>query len=315
MDPKQEQEPQEPVLHEFQASEVRLCYWDWRRDLAGREATIFLAHATGFHARVWDPVVAHLPDRHVIAVDQRGHGRSGKTPILNWHQLGRDLEELVRHLDLEGAIGVGHSMGGHALTEAAAACPGAFRRLLLIDPVIASPGDYGEWELREGADGEKIEGGWSVDLLDGEPHPTARRKNRFESPQEMFERFEHRHPYSLFDRAALRAYCEHGLLPAPDGDGFVLACSPDTEAGIYMTSRTDPGVHEAVRALRVPVVVLRAKSSSHREGIMDFTTSPTWSGLAGEFPNGTDVYLPEWTHFLPMQAPGLVAEYVLGSKP
>lgn len=305
----------EPVPHDFQASEVRLCYWEWRPELAGREATILFAHATGFHARVWDPVVAALPDRHVIALDQRGHGRSGKVPIAHWHQLGRDLEELVRHLELEGAVGVGHSMGGHAITEAAAACAGAFRRLLLIDPVIAAPGDYGEGQLHPGLEGGETPGGWSVDLPGGESHPTARRKNRFASPREMFERFEHRPPYSLFDPAALRAYCDYGLLPAPDGDGFVLACPPATEASIYMTSRTDPGVHEAVRAVRIPVVVLRARGSEHRQGVMDFTTSPTWSGLAAEFPNGTDVYLPEWTHFLPMQAPALVAEYVLGSRP
>ncbi len=294
-----------PTEHRFSGSEVELCWFEWRADLAGREPTIFLAHATGFHARVWDQLIAHLGDRHVISVDQRGHGRSQKLLIEDWAVLGKDLAELVTHLGLEGAIGVGHSMGGHALTEAAAACPSAFHRLLLVDPVIASPADYS-------AD-YRAAGGWSVDLMNGDVHPTAKRKNRFASPDAMFERFRDRHPFSLFEPDVLRDYCEFGLLPAEDGDGYVLACPPAIEASIYMTSRTNPDVHKAVRAVDVPVVVLRARSADSREGLMDFTTSPTWAGLAAEFRQGTDVHLSELTHFMPMQDPKRIAGYVLGS--
>ena len=84
-----------------------------------REASLLLAHATGFHARCWDQVIAHLGERHVIAVDQRGHGRSDKMPITDWRVLGEDLDALVRALELRDLVGVGHSMGGHAMVEAA----------------------------------------------------------------------------------------------------------------------------------------------------------------------------------------------------
>jgi lipase len=293
----------EPALHRARF-EVELAWFEWRAELAGREPTIFFAHATGFHARVWDPVIARMPDRHVVAVDQRGHGRSEKVEIRDWHDLGQDLAALVEHLGLADAVGVGHSMGGHALVAAAAQWPGSFRRLLLVDPVIASPDDYPDHE-----------GGWTIDLPGGGPHPTSKRKNRFASPDAMFERFRDRHPYSLFEPAALRAYCDYGLLPAPDGDGFVLACPPAVEASIYMTSRTNPAIHDAVRAIDVPVTVLRARSAEHREGIMDFTTSPTWTSLADEFHRGTDVYLPHLSHFIPMQDSQLTAGYVLGARP
>jgi lipase len=291
-----------PTLHRYRGSSAELAFFEWRADLAGRAPVVLFAHATGFHARVWDELIAHLGARHVLSVDQRGHGRSENAPITHWRQLGEDLAELVAHLGLEAAIGVGHSMGGHAMVEAAAANPGAFQRLVLIDPVIASPGDYQE-------------GGWLVDLAGDQPHPTSKRKNRFASPDEMFERFRDRHPYSLFEPRALRDYCDYGLLPAADGDGWVLACPPATEASIYMTSRTNPGVYDAIRALEVPVTVLRARGAERREGVMDFTTSPTWAGLAGEFRRGRDVELPDLTHFMPMQAPALIAEYVRGARP
>jgi len=277
---------------------VELAWFEWRSDLRGSEPTILLAHATGFHARVWDQTIRALGDRHVIAVDQRGHGRSEKTEIDHWNVFGRDLAAFVRHLDLRDVIGVGHSMGGHAMVEAAAACAGRFRALVLIDPVIASPGDYGE-------------GGWKISSLAGEKHPTAKRKNHFSSPQEMFERFESRAPYVVFEREALRDYCDWGLLPAPDGNGLLLACPPETEASVYMTSRTNPGVYTSVRAVKVPVLVLRAKVPPPDREAMDFSSSPTWPGLVNEFERGREVWFEDRTHFLPMEIPGRVAELIL----
>jgi pimeloyl-ACP methyl ester carboxylesterase len=75
---------------------VELAYFEWRRELRGREAPILMVHATGFHARVWDQVIRHLGERHVISVDQRGHGRSQKTEITHWKAFGRDLAAFVR---------------------------------------------------------------------------------------------------------------------------------------------------------------------------------------------------------------------------
>lgn len=296
------EEPNDPTQREIRANGTRLVCFEWGHAVAGGEPSILFVHATGFHARVWDQVIHRLGGRHAIAVDQRGHGRSEKRPIRHWRELGEDLAALVRALGLHGAVGVGHSMGGHALTDAAAACPWAFRRLLLIDPVIMSPEGYAR-------------GGWKADALHGEMHPTAKRKNRFRSPDEMFERFRDRLPYSLFQPAALRDYCHWGLLPAPDGDGCVLACPPETEASVYMTSLTNPGVHDSVRALEIPVTILRARESSGDLGVMDFTSSPTWPGLVHEFRHGSEVYLPDHTHFLPMEAPDVVAGYVREGEP
>ena len=293
----------EPSEHRARVNGVELAYFEWGGHARGALPSILFVHATGFHARVFDRLIGHLGDRHVVSVDQRGHGRSGeKVPIRHWRDMGNDLTALVRELALEGAVGVGHSMGGHAIVDAAAGCPGAFARLVLIDPVIASPGDYPG-------------GGWKAEHLPGGVHPTARRKNRFASPQAMFERFRDRSPYSLFEPDALRDYCEHGLLPAPDGDGYVLACPPEVEASVYMTSRTNPGIYDSIRALDVPVLILRAREGSGDGGTMDFTSSPTWPGLVGEFRRGRDVYLADRTHFLPMEAPALVARYVLEEPP
>lgn len=291
-----------PEEHRVRVNGVELAYFEWRPELRGRDGPILLVHATGFHARVWDQTICHLGERHVIAVDQRGHGRSEKVGIRHWNVFGRDLAALVIALDLTDIVGVGHSMGGHAMTEAAVACAGRFRRLLLIDPVIASPGDYGDAD-------------WVLRALGGETHPTVKRKNRFASPEEMYERFRRRPPYTGFEPAALHDYCQYGVLPAGDGDGYVLACPPEIEASIYMTSRTNGAVYDSIRTVEVPVTILRAKSPPAERDVMDFESSPTWPGLVGEFKDAREVYLPDNTHFLPMEAPELVAEYVLGRRP
>lgn len=286
-----------PSEGRVRAQGIELAYFEWYPERRGRGPTLLLAHATGFHARVWDAMISHLGERHVIAVDQRGHGRSDKTPITHWRVFGQDLAALVQALDLRDVVGVGHSMGGHAMVEAAAACPERFRRLVLIDPVIASPADYGE-------------GGWTISGLGGQPHPTARRKARFDSPQAMIERFRDRAPFSLFRPDALRDYCTYGLLPAEDGDGFVLACPPAIEASIYMTSRSNPNVYRAIRGLDLPVLVLRAKAPPPDREVMDFASSPTWPGLVHELRQGREIHFPDHTHFLPMEIPERIAALV-----
>ncbi len=287
-----------PAEHRTHVNGIEVAFFEWGASVRGREATLLLAHATGFHARCWDQVVRHVGDRHVIALDQRGHGRSAKTEITHWKVFGEDLAAFVCALDLRDVVGVGHSMGGHAMADAAAACPDRFRRLVLIDPVIASPEHYEA-------------GGWVVATLGDFQHPTAKRKNRFTSPQEMFDRFKDRMPYSLFHPEALRDYCTYGLLPAADGAGFVLACPPATEAAIYMTSHTNAAVHESIRAIEIPVLVLRAKVPPPERSVMDFTSSPTWPGLAGEFRKGREIYFADRTHFLPMEIPEAVAALIL----
>lgn len=286
-----------PSEHRVALPGVELAYFEWRAELRDRGPTLLLAHATGFHARCWDAVVRRLPERHVVSVDQRGHGRSQKTEITHWRVFGEDLRDFADALDLRDVLGVGHSMGGHAMVEAAAARPERFRRLVLIDPVIASPETYGE-------------GGWTITLADGGPHPTAKRKRHFGSPEEMIERFRDRVPYSVFHPEALRDYCVYGLLRASEG-GYELACPPETEAAIYMTSRTNPGVFDSVDRLDLPVLVLRAKEPPPERDLMDFSSSPTWPGLAKRLRQGREIHFPHDTHFLPMEIPDKISALIL----
>jgi lipase len=282
----------QPLLNHVQANGTSLAFFEWRADLQGDEPTLLMVHATGFHGRVWDPVIARFPNRHIIALEQRGHGRSQTpelTEITDWVVFGRDLAAFVAALDLNGLIGIGHSMGSYALIQAAAFETGRFERLVLIDPTIFDPVLY-----------------HGPALGHDEQHPAAKRLNRFASAQAMIERFADRPPYSWFAKEALRDYCEHALLPAPEGIDFVLACHPRTEASIYMTARRSPAIFASVLALQIPVLLVRARLPEIGSK-PDFKSSPTWPGLVSTFQNAREIYLPHRTHLVPMEDPILIA--------
>lgn len=282
-----------PALRRLDLGDVELAYFEWLG--SGDGPTVLMVHATGFHARCWDGVIRALGGGfpRILALDMRGHGRSQKKPPYDWRQFGIDLAAFAEALDLDGAVGVGHSMGGHCVVQAAAAHPRRFSRLVLVDPVILDPQSYGSLPT----------------FASAQDHPVSRRRDRWPSAAAMVERFRDRHPFSLWRPEVLADYCRHGLNPAPNGDGFVLGCPPLVEAAIYLGSASRD-IASLFAKVTQPTAVLRARRKAERDGAMDFSQSPTWEGLAAALPNGRDVYLPELTHFIPMQRPDLVAAHI-----
>ena len=126
----------------------------------------------------------------------------------------------------------------------------------------------------------------------------------------MFDAFANRAPFDVWDRATLWDYCQYGLLPNPDGDGFVLACPPRIEAATYMGGPGDRQTYDDIHAIDFPVRVMRARPRDPN-GPMDMSSSVTFPELWKHFKRGEDVSLPEMTHFIPMQDPGLVARHIL----
>jgi len=215
----------------------------------------------------------------------RGHGRrSISTPPIPWPDFAQDVLAVARHFDLRGAIGIGHSMGGHSLVSAAIANPAIFGALLLVDPVIMA---------REAYHAPPLDYAY-----------IARRRNRFASAGEMLERFRSRLPFSSWRPEVLRSYCDYGL--RPDGDAFVLACPPAVEAAIYARSRApENDLYGGMPKVEIPVTVLRAGATKRSTGL-DLDASPTGPEVASCFPRGREVFLPDRNHYIPMEAPELV---------
>jgi non-heme chloroperoxidase len=89
---------------------VEIFYKDW-----GEGQPIVFSHGWPLSADDWDAQMLFFLKQgyRVIAHDRRGHGRSTQTA--GGHDMdhyAEDLAALIAHLDLKGAIHVGHSTGG-----------------------------------------------------------------------------------------------------------------------------------------------------------------------------------------------------------
>lgn len=277
-----------PQQHQLHINGIEMSVYEWGQPRAG-QAPVLFAHAAGFHARIWDQVIANLPGFHCFAVDLRGHGHSLQAdPVQSWRIFAEDLVAIGGAQALQGAVGVGHSLGGHAVTLAAALQPTLFSQLVLIDPVIMPHASY--------------TGASNIGQF------TAKRRNQWQSADEMYERFKDRPPFNLWQSQVLRDYVDHALRPAPNGEGFVLACTPEFEAATYNLG-TAANIYPEIASIQIPVTILRAYEPASADEL-DFNASPTAPNLATQFLVATDIYLNDYTHFMPMQVPELTAQII-----
>jgi esterase len=115
---------------EFRHDGLRFCYLD-----AGGEGDVLIAlHAHIMEAGTFAPLAAELaPEWRVVALDQRGHGRSDHAPSYRREDYLRDLDSLFEHLHLRDAVLLGNSLGGVNAYQFAARRPEKVRGLIIED--------------------------------------------------------------------------------------------------------------------------------------------------------------------------------------
>jgi len=110
----------------FQRDGARLEY----RTSGAGQAVVFL-HPTPLDGEYWRPLVENLAGVRAIVPDLRGHGgselgaglpvglfgRASEAPALTMEQLAGDVVALLDHLEIEGAVFAGCSIGGYVLLE------------------------------------------------------------------------------------------------------------------------------------------------------------------------------------------------------
>lgn len=119
------------------------------RDHPGREPAVVALHGLASNARWWDLLAPRLAPRRVVAVDQRGHGRSDKPDDgYDFASVVADAEGVARSLGLGPAVAAGHSWGASVALAWAAADPDGVPAVVCVDGGVGDVrGYFGDsWE-------------------------------------------------------------------------------------------------------------------------------------------------------------------------
>jgi pimeloyl-ACP methyl ester carboxylesterase len=266
----------------FDAGAVSLVVHAW----GGTGDPVLLAHPTGFHGRIWEPVARQLVarGRRVYSFDFRGHGDSdAPDEDYSWHGFADDALAVATHLDIAqdpALLAAGHSKGGAALLLGEAKAPGTYARIWTFEPII-----------------------FPVDSP-SPPQPefdmatTARkRRNEWSSPDEAFAAYASKPPLDVMTQPSLRAYVDYGLRDRGDGV-YELKCSPEVEARVYSMGPN----HDAwakLPSIAAPTLV------GYGEQSRDIGERLA-SRIAERLPNGRLQVFPGVGHFGPQQEPDAI---------
>jgi pimeloyl-ACP methyl ester carboxylesterase len=121
---------------EFQAKDVtlsnglRLHYYEW----PGPRPNLVLLHPSSGYGRMWEWTASHLGARfHVYALDQRGHGDSGRPDgDYSAEEYANDLHLFFRQVGIDQAVIAGQSLGGRVGAVFAALHPEQTQALALV---------------------------------------------------------------------------------------------------------------------------------------------------------------------------------------
>lgn len=281
----------QPARHSLSLSDGNISYFEW----AGGGPTLHFAHATGFNAETYVPLLAPLSasaQMRILASDARGHGFS---TLHTAPRMARDWkifrEDLARFLDAttQGpVILAGHSMGAIVSAMIAALWPDRVKGLLLLEPVLIPKMIHlVRWiPLRPP----------SLDLASR----AERRRGTFSSFDAARVSYLGRGAFRTWPEEFLVAYLKGGLIPTGNGDEVRLACAPSWEA---QTFRSAPiGAVSLARHIRCPVTLLYAELSTPPES--------ECRAFARRHGNTRLIKVPGTTHFLPMERPDLVREEI-----
>jgi esterase len=266
-----------PAEHDVVVDGLRLHYLDWgRRD---RPPLLFL-HGGCLTAHTWDLVCLALrADFHCLAVDQRGHGDSEWSPILDYGPDAhvRDIRGLIEQLGLTKPMLIGQSLGGLNAMIYAAQATDQLAGVVMVDvgPDVQSSAVRRVTDFVMGDPGD----GSVEDFVERAQAFNARRDPRL-----------------------LRYSLLHNLRQLPDGTWTWKydrrGLTPKYFASVR---RSLEGLRDGAEAVTCPVLVIRGAES-------DALSDAQAAGFAATLPDGRWAKVENAGHTVQGDNPGGLAE-------
>ena len=219
---------------------------EWSRD----GVPMLLLHGFGNEAHIWDdfaPLVA--PHYRTLALDHRGHGRSGWDPDGHYDLDGfvDDVEAVTDALGIGRLVLVAHSLGGRVATLFAGRHPPRIAGLVLVD-IGPEVDPRGSLRIRQD--------------VESNVSPVFASREEYARALSL--------AYPAAQPAALARMAEHGLR-APDDGRFELAMDPalrglsaargETEGAEAAEQALRQRMWDALAALPCPTLVVRGAAS------------------------------------------------------
>jgi len=242
----------------------------------GEGPAVVLLHGTSANHAVWEPIADRLASSAtVIALDQRGHGRSDK-PATGYTgpDFAGDVVTVLDALGIERAVVGGHSLGGRNAWLAGALHPERVAGVLSVDytPYVEATGRD---ELAE-----RVDGG----------------HRGFAGTAAIEQYLRDRYPRIL--PAAVRRRARWGYAQRPDGSWWPLA-DPGAMRQLIHGFRT-PWDAE-FRDVTAPMASIRGRDSR-------IVSVAAWEQAVADRPDDRWVVAEDADHYIPEEHPDLVAD-------
>ncbi len=144
----------EPVDGWLERDGISLHHLEWEADSGpGQNPPLLLLHGLSSNAHYWDRVADRIGQRRLVALDQRGHGLTGRPPTAPSIPEGFAMDRLIddalfaiESLDLGRPVVVGHSWGATVSLELSARHPEAVSGLVFIDGPVQTASNLFSWD-------------------------------------------------------------------------------------------------------------------------------------------------------------------------
>ena len=279
-----------PVEGTVNLNSLTFYYRNW----GGSGKSVILLHGLASNSRIWDlvaPIIAS--NSSVIAIDQRGHGKSDKPPVgYDFNSVTEDIAQFIIKMKIHNPVIVGHSWGGSVALSLAVRHPSLVSGLCLIDggliEISRVPGNTLELALDRMA----------PPLWDGV------------TEQEVMDRMKRRN-WGTRDTTSLSASLEDIVMAnlTVGDDGFVKArLSRENHLEIvraFWTHRPS----DMFPQVQCPVLILPARLGPPDDERSEFRQQMV--SLAQQtIPTSKVIWLENSIHDVPLQRPELVSQLI-----
>jgi pimeloyl-ACP methyl ester carboxylesterase len=268
----------------LEANNLRFHYHEWG-DTRTKHALVLL-HSYGETAAAWEEVAIDLAREYrVIAIDQRGHGRSARATDHDYSRASQveDLAAIIESLGLRTVTLVGHGMGGANAICFAAEHPDVVTALIVIE---AAPE-----VLRSGVE--------TLRRL----HAAA---DRFQTLDEVADLLRDFYPYATTEQVDRRARAL--VLPTDDGS-YAWAFDPVFRDPLARPPEPDPGqrrlanLWECVEHVQCPVMIVSGTET-------DMVTPEAIQRLHRRILGSRRSLIEEAGHAVPTDQPAALAQHI-----